>query len=156
MPLHPPLEGLEPRLRLGPLRGLYKGIARGDQALELGPLVSAAPSRLLAEGGTPAQDQAHRAVGHFIDLSGKPLRAEHLCLEEPAHLGDGQRGDVAEPCRGQRALAFGLHHAAVTDEDHFGDPKPAPQRVDLRGHGDRIGRVALVHMHGQGLASHRG
>src|SRR6059058_2052693 len=93
-----------------------KRIARGDQALELGPLVSAAPRGLLPEGFTPAQDQPHRAVYHFMDMRGKPLCAEHLRLEEPAHLGHGQRGDVAEPCGGQRTLAFGLHHAAVADE----------------------------------------
>jgi hypothetical protein len=95
-------------------------------------------------------------VEHFLDLGGKPLCAEYLCLEEPAHLGGGQRGDVAESCRGQRALALGLDHAAVTDEDHLGDPKARLERMDLLGHSDRIGRVALVHMHSQRLTLRRG
>ena len=71
MPLHPRLEGPETRLQPGPRRCLDKRIARGDQALELGPLVSAAPRGLLPEGVTPAQDQPHRAMDHFMDVRGK-------------------------------------------------------------------------------------
>ena len=91
-----------------------------------------------------------------MDVRGKPLGAQHLRVQEPTHLWRGKGRNVAEPCGAQRTLAFGLHHAAVADKDQLGDPKTGPERVHLLGHGDRIGRIALIHVHGQGLALRRG
>ena len=91
--------------------------------LELGQLVGAAPGGLLPEGFTTPQDQPHGALRHFMDVRSKPLGAQDLFVEEPAHLGGGERRNVAEARGGQRGLAFGLHHATIANEDEFGDPK---------------------------------
>ena len=91
-----------------------------------------------------------------MDVRGKPLGMEGLRLEKPADLGRGQCRDVAEPHGGQVALAFGLHHAPVANEDHLGDPKTGLECVYLLRHGHRVGRVALIHMDGQGLSIRRG
>jgi hypothetical protein len=64
VPLPPRLEGPETGFRLGSLRRSHTRMARGDQALELGPLGSAAPGFVLPAGFTPTQHQPHRAVDH--------------------------------------------------------------------------------------------
>ena len=75
VPLHPRLEGPESGGRRGPLRCLHERIPRGDQGLELGPLVGPASSFLLPDGFTATQDEPPGAVDHFIDVRGTPLHA---------------------------------------------------------------------------------
>jgi hypothetical protein len=156
VPRHPCLEGPESRGWRGPRRRTHERMARRDQTRARGPRVGAAPGGVLPEGCTPTQDPSPSAVDHFRAVCGKPRRAKHLPLEEPTHLGRGPRRDGADPCGAQRGLACGRHPAAVADEDQRGAPQPGPECVDVRRHGDRIGRVALVHRHGHGRTRRRG
>ena len=68
-------------------------------------------------------------MDHCRDVWGTPLGLAALSLEKPADLGRGPGGDGAEPRRGPAALALGLPHAPVADEDHRGDPTTGPAGV---------------------------
>jgi len=86
-----PRPGGSDPVRLGALRRLHERIAVAVISAGAWPTCRRGAGRLAAEGCHSDAGAAHSAVDHFMDLCRKPLCAEHLRLEESAHLRRRQR-----------------------------------------------------------------